>query len=122
MHNSGGAARWDHCLDPYPKKICALMFKMQIFSFNVCVISNTSVQFFVNISITLRYFPTKVYVFWISIEFFYVYDLIVTSKEVLAGLKMMLTFLSRATSPPPQFLSDKSHTAMFLILLFKKHY
>ena len=32
--------------------------------------SSISVQFFVNTSITLRYFPTKVYVFWISIEFF----------------------------------------------------
>ena len=30
----------------------------------------------------------------------YVYDEIETSKEVLAGLKMMLTFVSRATSPP----------------------
>ena len=30
----------------------------------------------------------------------YVYDAIETKKEVLAGFKMMLTFLSRATSPP----------------------
>ena len=29
----------------------------------------------------------------------YVYDVIDTSKEVLAGLKMVLTFLSRATTP-----------------------
>ena len=29
----------------------------------------------------------------------YVDDVIETSKEVLAGLKMMLTFLSRATCP-----------------------
>ena len=30
--------------DPFPKKTCALIFKKQIFSFNVCVMSNTSVQ------------------------------------------------------------------------------
>ena len=40
--------------DPCPKKICALIFKKQFFSINVCVMSNTSVQFFVNISLTMR--------------------------------------------------------------------
>ena len=59
--------------DPFPKKTCALIFKKQIFSFNVCVMSNTSVQsVFCKfcIATTLKYFPTKVYVFWISIEIF----------------------------------------------------
>ena len=48
---------------PCSKEICALIFKNQIFSFNDFLVSNTSVQLFVNISITLKYFPTKVYVF-----------------------------------------------------------
>ena len=52
----------------------------------------------------------------------YVYDEIETSKEVLASLKMMLTFLSRATNPPVLPFLEKSHTAIFLILLSKKHY
>ena len=38
---------------------------------------------------------------------FYVYDVIETSKEILAGLKMMLTFLSRTTSPPSFTISIK---------------
>ena len=44
---------------PLPlKKLCPNFKKTNFF--NVCVISNTSVQF-VNISINLKYFPTKVY-------------------------------------------------------------
>ena len=40
----------------------------------------------------------------------YIYDEIETSKEVLAGLKMMLTFLSRAKNPPVLlFFGEKSH-------------
>ena len=61
--------------------------------------SNASVQFFVNISITLRYFPTEVYVSESVLNSSYVYSVIETSKEVLA-VDLMLTFLSRATSPP----------------------
>ena len=30
--------------DPFPKKTYALIFKKQIISFNICVMSNTSVQ------------------------------------------------------------------------------
>ena len=57
-------------------------------------------QFFVNISTTLKYFSTKVYMYSESVSnSSYVYDVIETSKEELAGLKMMLTFLSRATCP-----------------------
>ena len=48
----------------------------------------------------------------------YVYDEIGTSEEVLAGFKMMLTFLSRATSSPSLFL-DKNQTAIFHIFLSK---
>lgn len=57
------------------------------------------------------------------LNFSYVYDVIETTKEVLAGLKFMLTFLSRATNTPSfTFFSDKSHTEILLILLSKKHY
>ena len=80
------------------KKIWVVIFKKQMFSFNVGVISNTSVYFFVNISITLRYWK---YMFSESVlNSSYVYDEIETSEEVLAGFKMMLPFLSRATSSP----------------------
>ena len=50
--------------DPFPKKTCALIFKKQIFSFNVCVLSSTSVQ-----SVFCKY-VCIMYVFWISIQFF----------------------------------------------------
>ena len=51
--------------------------------------SHAGVQFFVNISITLRYFPIKVYVFSESVlNSSYVYDVIETSEEVLAGWKI----------------------------------
>ena len=57
-------------------------------------------QFFVNISTTLKYFSTKVYMYSESVSnSSYVYDVIETSKEVLAGLKIMLTFLSRSACP-----------------------
>ena len=49
----------------------------------------------------------------------YVHDVIETSNEVLAGLKMMFTFLSRPKYPPVLLFSDKSQTAIFLILLSK---
>ena len=70
-----------------------LIFKKLSFSFNFCVISDTNVQ----------YFPTKVQKYMHSesaLNSCYVYDEIETSKEVLAGLKMMLIFLPRATSSP----------------------
>ena len=51
---------------PFPKKTCALIFKKQIFSFNVCVMSSTSVQ-----SVFCKYINhIEVHVFWISIQFF----------------------------------------------------
>ena len=59
-------------------------------------VSNTSVQFFVNISVTLRYFLYSQSV----LNSYYVYDESETSKELLASLEMMLTFLSRARSTP----------------------
>ena len=49
----------------------------------------------------------------------YVHDVIETSNEILAGLKMTFTFLSRPTYPPVLLFSDKSQTAIFLILLSK---
>ena len=49
----------------------------------------------------------------------YVYDEIETSEEVLAGFKMMLPFLSRATSSPSLTFLDKNQTAIFHILLSK---
>ena len=51
----------------------------------------------------------------------YVYDVIETSKKVLAGSQMILTFLSRATSSPSFTFSDKSHNAIFLMRLSKKY-
>ena len=47
----------------------------------------------------MRYFPTEVYVSESVLNSSYVYSVIETSKEVLA-VDLMLTFLSRATSPP----------------------
>lgn len=46
----------------------ALIFQKHFL--NVCVKPNTSVQLFVNISITVRYFPTKAHAFGMSSEFF----------------------------------------------------
>ena len=43
----------------------------------------------------------------------YVHDVIETSNEVLAGLKMMFTFLSRPTYPPVLLFSDESHTIVY---------
>ena len=59
-------------------------------------VSNTSVQFFINISMTLRYFLYSESV----LNSYYVYNESEKSKELLASLKMMLTFLSRARSTP----------------------
>ena len=52
----------------------------------------------------------------------YVDDVIETSKEVLAGLKMMLTFLSRATCPSSfTFFLYNSHTTICLLPWSKKY-
>ena len=84
--------------------------------------SNTSLQFFVILQSLWGIFQQK-YMYSESIlNSSYVYDVIETSKEVLAGLLMMLTFLSRAASPPSLTFSDKSHIAIFFIRLSKKHY
>ena len=53
----------------------------------------------------------------------YVYDVIETSKEVLAGLNMMLTFLSRATSPPSfTFFVKKSYLYLKNSKIFLKKF
>ena len=95
-----GRGREVYVRTPTLKKNCTLIFKKQIFSFNVCVTSNTSVQFFKMFQVPRGIFQQKYMYSESVLNSSYVYDEIETSKEVLAGLKMMLTFLSRATSPP----------------------
>ena len=85
--------------DPFLKKTCNLIFKKQIFSFNICVMLNTSVQsvFCKYINYIEVFSNESVCIlnqYWILVD-----DVIETSKEVSAGLKMMLTFLSPATCP-----------------------
>lgn len=49
--------------DPCPKELCPnLLFKKHLF-LNVCVKSNTSAEFSIDTSLTVRYIPVKVYTF-----------------------------------------------------------
>ena len=77
----------------------ALIFQKHFLT--VCVRPNTSVQLFVNISITARYFPTKAHAFGMSCEFF-VYDKIKTSKQV-NKLKSSVDSLSQGSNSPSFF-------------------
>ena len=72
--------------------------------------SNNSVQFLKIFHSPWGIFQQKYMYPELVLNSSYVYDEIETSKEVLAGLKMMLTFVSRATSPPTStILVWKSH-------------
>ena len=80
--------------DPFPKKTFALIFKMQIFSFNVCVMPNTSVQsVFCKYINYIEYFPTKVYVFWIRIEFFLCWRCNWNKQRGISRFKIDVKFL-----------------------------
>ena len=62
-------AFFSYFLDPLESQLIPITTSTDIKVEQYLPVSNTSVHFFVNISITLRYFPTRVYIFWIRIEF-----------------------------------------------------
>ena len=114
--------------DPFPKKTFALIFKMQIFSFNVCVMSNTSVQsVFCKYINYIEYFPTKVYVFWIRIEFFFCWQCNWNKQGGISRFKNDIDFLIssnmslqfyfswiKVTLQYPSYLGLKNITKIFL--------
>ena len=103
----------------------ALIFQKHFL--NVCVKPNTSVQLFVNISITVRYFPTKYMHSEWAVNSLFVYDKIKTSKQV-NRLKSSVDSLSQRRSSPnffwiivtilySSYFSLKNATKFFLKIL-----